>query len=108
MEVSLINPVNEENPQSLRHVQLICKFTANDSRKNMCAALFQDNSPHKRNFEDIVYRRCTLLHVKIGQEMQVVLVNNLNPSHHRNNHMSLLKVMSYMSTRQHCLLFTPS
>lgn len=31
------NPVNVENPQSVRHVQPICEFTANDSHKHMSA-----------------------------------------------------------------------
>ena len=29
------NPVNVEHPQSLRHVQPICEFTAPDSRENL-------------------------------------------------------------------------
>ena len=87
----LVNPVNVEKPQSLRHLQPIYNFAANNSRENMRSAMFQPNSPHKRNFEDVVHRRCTLLHVKVGREMWVVLVKNLNPNHHRNNPMSLSK-----------------
>ena len=51
----------------------------------MRATVFQDNPPHKPDFKDIVNHQCTLLHVRIGQETQVVLVRSLNPNHHQNN-----------------------
>ena len=62
----IVNPVNVEKPQSLRHVQPVCKFTANDSRENIHTAMFDENSPHKVDVEDIVHRRCTLINVRIG------------------------------------------
>ena len=39
--------------------------------------------------EDIIHRRCTLVHVKVGNEMQVVMVKNTNPKHHRKDPMPL-------------------
>ena len=31
----IVNPVNVEHPQSLRHVQPVCEFTAPDTRSNL-------------------------------------------------------------------------
>ena len=35
--------------------------------------------------------QCTLLHAKVGQEILVVLVKNLNPNHNQNNPMLMSK-----------------
>ena len=85
----IVNPVNVEKPQSLRHVQPICKFTANYSRENMHTTMFDENSPHKVNVEDTIHWRSTLINVRIGNEMRVALVKNSNPTHHRHKPMSL-------------------
>ena len=36
----IVNPMNVEHPQSLRHVQPVCEFTAPDTRNNLQAAIF--------------------------------------------------------------------
>ena len=77
------NPVNVDNPQSVRHVQPICEFTANDSRENMSAAFFHDGSLCKTDLEDIVHRRCILLHIQVDSHTEVAIVNNTSRCHHR-------------------------
>ena len=79
----LINPVNVEHPQSLRHVQPVCEFTAPDTRNNLQAAMFHDGNPCKEDMEDILHRRCVLLHFKFGEQSEVALVKNIHPLHHR-------------------------
>ena len=79
----IVNPVNVEHPQSLRHVQPICEFTAPDSRENMAAAMFHEGSPCRQEMEDIMHRRCVLLYLKVGEQMEVALVKNTNTRHHR-------------------------
>ena len=78
-----INPVNMEHPQSLRHVQPVCEFTAPDTRDNLQAAIFHDGNPFKEDIEDILHRWCVLLHLKLGDQSKVATVKNLNPRHHR-------------------------
>lgn len=85
----IVNPVNVDKPQSLSHVQPICEFTANDTRDNMRAAMFSDDSPHRADVEDICHRRCMLLTVKVGGHIEVAVVKNSNPSHHRHRPMPL-------------------
>lgn len=85
----LINPVNVKRPQSLCHVQPICKFTANDSRANMEATIFHDGSACKADMEDVLHRRCTLLRITIGIQMEVALVVNSNRRHHQSRPMAL-------------------
>ena len=79
----LINPVNVEHPQSLRHVQPVCEFTAPDTRNNLQAAIFHDGNPFKEDIEDILHRRCVLFHLKLGDQSEAAMVNNLNLRHHR-------------------------
>ena len=81
----ILNPVNVDKPQSLRHVQPIYEFTANDSCENMYAAVFYGGSPIKCDVEDSEHRRCMLFYVTIGAELRVVLVRNTNVTHHWNN-----------------------
>ena len=80
----LITPINVKHPQSLKHVMLICKFTANDSRENMSAAIFHNGSLCKADIEDLIHRRCILLKIEIDNSMGVTLVTNTNDRHHRN------------------------
>ena len=79
----LVNPVNVEHPQSLRHVQPVCEFTAPDTRSNLRAAFFHDGNRCKEDMEDILHRRCVLLHLKLGGQSEVAIVKNINPRHHR-------------------------
>ena len=79
----IVIPGNVEKPQSLNHVQPMCQYTANDSRKNMRAAIFYKNSPHKANVEDIAHRRCILSRINIKEHLEVAMVKNSNPCHHR-------------------------
>ena len=79
----IVNTVNVEKPQSLKHVRPVMEFTANDSPENMRAAAFEKDSPIRADVEDIIHRRCILIRVKIGTEEQVVLVKNSNAGHHR-------------------------
>ena len=86
------NPVNVQHPQSVRNVQPICEFTANDSRENMAAAFFHENSPGKKDIEDVMHRRCILLHVQVNGHTQVAIVRNTNNRHHRLRPQSLTKM----------------
>ena len=52
----IMNPVNVEHPQSLRHVQPVCEFTAPDTRNNLRAAIFHDGNPCKADMEDVRHR----------------------------------------------------
>jgi len=79
----LINPVNVKHPQSLRHVQPVCEFTAPDTRSNLRAAFFHDVNPCKEDMEDVLHRRCVLLHIKFGGQSEVAIVKNSDPRHHR-------------------------
>ena len=79
----IVNPVNVERPQSLRHVQPVCEFTAPDTRSNLRAAFFHDGNRCKEDMEDILHRRCVLLHLKLGGQSEVAIVKNINPRHHR-------------------------
>ena len=81
----IVNIVNVENPQSLKHVRPVMEFTAADSPENMRAAAFEEGSPIRADVEDIVHRRFILVRVKIGVEEQVVLVKNSHAGHHRKN-----------------------
>ena len=74
----IINPVNVADPQSLRHVQLICKFTANDTRENLAAALFHEGSLCKKNLENLLHWRVVLLQLQVTGQVQVLLVKNTN------------------------------
>ena len=47
----ICSPVNVEHSQSVRNVQPIFEFTANDTRENMSAAFFNKNSPGKRTLK---------------------------------------------------------
>ena len=87
----ICSPVNVEHPQSVRHVQPICEFTANDTRENMAAAFFNDNSPGKKDIESVVHRRCMLLHVQINGHTQVAIVQNTNDRHNRRRPHALTK-----------------
>ena len=75
--------MNVEHPQSLWHVQPVCEFTAPDTRNKLHAAIFHDGNPCKADIEDILHRRCVLLHLKLGDQSEVAMVKNLNPRHHR-------------------------
>ena len=77
------NPVNVEHPQSLRHVQPICEFIAPDSRENLATAMFNEGSPCKKETEDVIHRRCVLLHLKLGEQMEVFIVKNPYRHHNR-------------------------
>ena len=59
----ICSPVNVQHPQSVRNVQPICEFTANDTRENMSAAFFNKNSPGKRTLKisSIVGVSCCIL-----------------------------------------------
>ena len=83
------NPVNVENPQSVRHVQPICEFTANNSRENMSAGFFYKGSPCKSDIEDIIHRRCILLHVRVESQTEVAIVKNTSLRHHRHKPQAL-------------------
>ena len=85
----LISPVNVKCPQSIRHVQPICEFTANDTRENMQAAIFYDGSPCRADMEDLLHCRCTLLNISAGMEMDVAMVVNTSTPHHRFRPMTL-------------------
>ena len=85
----LVNPVHVQSPQSLRQVQPICEFTANNSCNNMKAAVYYNGSPCRADMEDVLHRRAILLHVKVGAQSEVALVVNTNPRHHHSKPMSL-------------------
>ena len=85
----LMNTINVEHPQSLKHVQLICEFSAGDSQNNMAAAMFHEGSPCKLDLEDIIHLRCVLLQNNVDDQMQVALVKNPNPCHHRHKPQAL-------------------
>ena len=74
----IVNPVNVEHPQSLRHVQPVCEFTAPDTRNNLQAAIFHDGNPCKVEVEGVLHRRCVLLHLKFGEQSEVAIVKNSN------------------------------
>ena len=76
-----MNSVNVEHPQSLLHVQPICECTAPDLRDNMAAAMFHEGSPCRQEIEEIMHRRCVLMHLKVGKQMEVALVKNINMRH---------------------------
>ena len=78
-----INPVNVQHPQSLRHVQPICEFTAPNSRENLAAAMFYKRTPCKEEMEDVMHRRCVLMHLKLGEQMEVFIVKNTYQRHTR-------------------------
>ena len=59
------------------------EYTGKDYVENVRAAAFEDNSPIRADIEDIMHRRCILVHVKIGDKMQVILVKNLSKEHRR-------------------------
>ena len=83
MEELVVNPLNVEYPQSLRHMQPIYKFTVTDTRNNLAVAMFHAGSPCGQDVEDAMHRRCVLLHGRLGEQMEVALVKNPNPRRHR-------------------------
>ena len=49
----ICSPVNVQHPQSVRNVQPICEFTANDTRENMSAAFFNKKLKAPPPFPDV-------------------------------------------------------
>ena len=88
----LINAINVECPQSLKHVRPLCEFRANDSRENMTAAVFYNGSPCRAAMEDVLHRRTRMLHVKIADSSGVGLVVNTSTRHHYHKPMALTDV----------------
>ena len=81
----IMNPVNIKHPQSLRHVRVICEFSACDTRENLTAGFFNESSSGCKEVEDVVHRRCVLLEVTVNGKKQVAMVRNTNPRHVRHN-----------------------
>ena len=79
----ILNTINVKCPQSLRHVQPICEFTAPDTRENLAAAMFHAGNPCKQDMEDLLHRRCVLFHVQCAGQVAIGLVRNTGKRHHR-------------------------
>jgi hypothetical protein len=85
----IINPVNVEKPQSLKHVNPWLEYTGKDTSHNVRKAAFEADSVVRRDLEDIMHRRCILVQVTVEVMMQVVMVKmqikittGTHPSHH--------------------------
>ena len=83
------NPVNVENPQSVRHAQPICEFTANGSRGNMPACFFYKGSPCKSDTKDVIHRGYILLNIKVYSQTEVAITKNTSSRPHQHKPQAL-------------------